>query len=143
MPQVTRSIEIRATPSKVWRYLATQEALRRWISPNLEIDLQVGGRYRFLGPDQVTGVSGTVLEMVPEGWLILSWMEEGQGWAHPARLVLALEASRAGTKVTLIHDGLAGVGRADWRDVMLDYERGSDEHKILEKLAALVDADES
>src|ERR1700743_2059371 len=143
MPQVTRTIEIQAKPSKVWRYLATQEALRRWIAPTLEIDLQVGGHYRLLGPDQTTGVTGTVLEMVPEGWLILSWKEEGQGWAHPARLVLALEACSVGTKVTLIHDGLAGVGRVDWADVVADYERGSDEHKILEKLAALVDADES
>ena len=30
MPQVIRTIEIRATPSKVWRFIATQEALRRW-----------------------------------------------------------------------------------------------------------------
>ena len=141
MPQVTRTIEIQAKPSKVWRYLATQEALRRWIAPNLEIDLKVGGHYRLLGPDQTTGISGTVLEMVTEGWLILSWLEEGQGWTHPARLVLALEASGAGTKVTLIHDGFAGVGRTDWPDMVLDYERGSDEHKILEKLAALVNAD--
>jgi hypothetical protein len=34
--------------------MASQESLRRWLSPNLEIDLQVGGAYRFLGPDQET-----------------------------------------------------------------------------------------
>ncbi len=143
MPQVIRSIEIRATPSKVWRHVATQESLRRWISPNLEIDLRVGGHYRFLGPDQQTWVVGTVLELVPEGWLILSWLEESQGWTHPTRLVVALEASGAGTKVTVIHDGFAGIGRQDWPDVVLDYQRGADAHKLPEKLAALVDADES
>lgn len=138
MPQVTRSLEIRATPSKVWRYLASRDGLSRWISPDLEIDLTVGGRFRFLGQDQKTWVSGTVLEIVPEGWLILSWMEEGQGWMHPARLVLALEASRGGTRASMTFDGFAGLGRADWTDVVADYERGSDQHKTLEKLAALV-----
>ena len=88
MPQVIRSIEIQARPSAVWCWLATQEALRRWISSNLEIDLRVGGAYRFLGPDNVTWISGTVLELVPEKSLILSWLEEGSGWIHPARLVI-------------------------------------------------------
>src|SRR6185312_11837769 len=86
MSPVIRSIEIQARPSKVWRHVASQEALRRWISPNLEIDLRPGGAYRFLGPDNKTWVSGHVMELVPEGWLILSWLEEEQGWTHPARL---------------------------------------------------------
>src|ERR1700744_1422830 len=137
MPQVIRTIEIRATPSKVWRFIATQDALRRWISPNLEIDLQVGGKYRFLGPDNKAWVSGHVMELAPEGWLILSWLEEGQGWTHPARFVIALEAAGAGTKVTLIHDGFAGVGRTDWPDMVLDYEPGSGGRPILEKLAGV------
>jgi len=142
-PQVIRTIEIRATPSKVWRYLATQEALRQWISPNLEIDLKVGGKYRFLGPDDKTWVSGRVMELVPEGWLILSWLEEDQGWTHPGRFVIALEASVTGTKVTIIHDGFAGTGREDWAEMALDYERGADAHKILEKLASLVKTGEN
>jgi len=54
MPQVIRSIEIHATPTTVWSWLATQEALRHWISPNIDIDLRVGGEYRFLGPDDKT-----------------------------------------------------------------------------------------
>ena len=140
-PKVTRSIEIRATPAKVWRYLATEDGLRRWISPNLEIDLKVGGRYRFLGPDNKSWVTGHVLEMVPEAWLILSWLEEDQGWTYPARFVVALEACAAGTKVTIIHDGFAGTGRADWPELVADYERGSDAHGILDKLAALVNDD--
>jgi hypothetical protein len=81
------------------------------------------------------------MELVPEGWLILSWLEEGQGWVHPARFVIALEASAGGTKATIIHDGFAGTGRADWPEMVADYERGSDAHGILDKLAALVNAD--
>jgi len=140
IPKVSRSIEIQAPPSAVWRWLATQEALRRWISPNIEIDLRVGGVYRFLGPDDQTWVSGTVLELEPEGSLILSWLEEGSGWVHPGRLVITLAASAAGTKVSLIHDGFAGIGTPDWPEAVQDYERGADRHGVLERLAGLVNA---
>jgi uncharacterized protein YndB with AHSA1/START domain len=138
MPHVTRSIEIQAPPSAVWRWLATQEALRQWISPNLEIDLRVGGGYRFLGPDGETWVSGHVLELTSEGALVLSWLEEDQGWVHPARLVITLAATPAGTRVNLVHDGFAGIGKPGWEGTVQGYERGADRHKVLEKLAALV-----
>jgi uncharacterized protein YndB with AHSA1/START domain len=141
MPQILRSIEMQAPPSVVWRWMAGQNALRMWLSPSLEIDLQVGGEYRFFGPDNKTWVSGKVLELKPEESLILSWMEEGGGWVHPKRLVITLEPTRAGTRVTLIHDGFAGIGTPDWRATVEDYRRGADQHKVLEKLAELVNAD--
>lgn len=141
MPYIRRSIEIQAPPTDVWRWLATQEALRRWLSPNLEIDLQVGGAYRFLGPDNETWISGEVLELRPEDRLLLSWIEEGGDWVSPKRLVIALEPTAAGTRVTLTHDGFAGIGTRDWRATMEDYQRGAARHRILEKLAELVHAD--
>jgi uncharacterized protein YndB with AHSA1/START domain len=140
MPQVVRSIEIEAPPSAVWRWLATQEALRRWISPNIAIELKVGGAYRFLGPDDATWVSGVVLELVPEGELVLSWMEEDRGWLHPGRLVIRLAPTETGTRVTLAHDGFAGIGKPGWPGTVQGYERGADQHRILEKLAELVAA---
>ena len=85
MPEVIRSIDIEAPHSAVWRLLATQEALQRWLSPSLEIDLRVGGAYRLLGADGETWISGTVLELVPEGSLVLSWLEEGSGWLQRSR----------------------------------------------------------
>jgi uncharacterized protein YndB with AHSA1/START domain len=140
MLQVIRSIEIQAPPSTVWRWFATQEGLRRWISSNMQIDLHVGGGYRFLGPDDQTWVSGTVLELQPEKKLILSWLEEGRGWQHPARLVVTLAPTAVGTQVTLIHDGFEGIGRPDWPEMLQDYERGADRHRVLERLADLVSA---
>lgn len=138
MPEVARSIEIQAPPSAVWRWLSSPEALRHWLSPNLEIDLRVGGAYRLVGPDGQTRISGRVLELVPEGRLVLSWFEEGADWVHPARLVFALVASPAGTTVTLVHDGFAGIGKPGWPDTLQSYERGADRHRVLEQLAELV-----
>ena len=139
MQQVIRSIDILASPDAVWRWLAGQDALRQWISPNIEIDLRVGGTYRFLGPDDKTWISGTVLELEPERSLILSWLEEGSGWVHPARLVIRLAAIAVGTRVTLIHDGFEGIGRSDWREMVQDYESGADLHRVMDRLADLVD----
>jgi uncharacterized protein YndB with AHSA1/START domain len=140
MPQVTRSILIRAAPSSVWRWLATRDGLSRWIGANIEIDLRVGGAYRFLGPDDQTWVSGRVLELVPEKSLILSWLEECSGWLSPARLVIKLTPLRGGTQVVLIHDGFEGIGRPDWAETVKDYERGADLHRVLDRLADLVHA---
>ena len=140
MPQVVRSIDILASPDTVWRWLASQDALRQWISPNLEIDVRVGGTYRFLGPDDRTWISGTVLELRAGRSLILSWFEEGSGWLHPARLVLQLASTSTGTRVTLVHDGFEGIGRSDWPETVQDYERGADVHRILDRLAELVSA---
>jgi uncharacterized protein YndB with AHSA1/START domain len=138
MPQVVRSIEIQAPPSSVWRWLATEEALRRWLSPGLEIDLRVGGAYRLLGQDETTWISGTVLELVPEGGLVLSWLEEDGDWVHPARLVITLAPTPAGTQVTLTHDGYAGIGKPGWPGTLQAYERGADRHQVLERMAELV-----
>jgi uncharacterized protein YndB with AHSA1/START domain len=138
MTQVTRSIEIRARPSLVWHWLASEKTLRRWISSNMEIDLRVGGAYRFLGPDGQTRISGKVLELEPERSLILSWLEEGSGWLNPARLVITLSATPAGTRVTVIHDGFEGIGVSNVNEWVRDYEHGADTHRILEKLAQLV-----
>jgi uncharacterized protein YndB with AHSA1/START domain len=142
IPHVIRSIEISAPPSAVWRWLATQEGLRRWISSNLEIDLRVGGSYRFLGPDDRTWISGTVLELVPERSLILSWLEEDMGWLHPARFAVTLAPTTIGTRATVIHDGFEGIGK-DLHETVQDYERGADIHRIHERLADLVNADDA
>lgn len=139
MPEVIRTIEITAPPSTLWKWFATQEALRQWWgTPDLEIDLTVGGAFSLTGPDGVTRNSGYVLELDPERRLILSWHEEGTGWVHPGRLLFILEPTEHGTQVTLQHDGFAGIGTSTWERTKDSYERGADAHALLPKLASLV-----
>lgn len=139
MPAVVRSIEIDAPPSAVWRWLATPEALRRWLAPSLEIDLRVGGAYSF--SNEGARISGTVLDIVPEGALVLSWLEEGGDWSHPARLVVELAATASGTRVTMSHDGFAGIGKPGWPATRDAYERGADRHRVLQRLREVVASD--
>jgi hypothetical protein len=69
---------------------------------------------------------------------VLSWLEEGGGWEHPARLVIALAPTAAGTRVSLAHDGFAGIGKPTWQGTLQAYERGADRHRVLERLAERV-----
>jgi uncharacterized protein YndB with AHSA1/START domain len=140
MPDVTRTLDIAAAPSRVWRWFTSVEGLRAWLPSDLEIDLQVGGGYRMTGPDGTT-ITGTVLEIVPEGRLVLSWFEEGAGWQHPARLVIALAPVATGTRVRLAHDGFAGIGSPRWAAIEEAYHRGLTKHAVLEALAAAVGVD--
>jgi hypothetical protein len=43
-----------------------------------------------------------------------------------------------GTRVTLIHDGFAGIGKPGWPGTVEAYDRGADRHQVLQQLAALV-----
>jgi uncharacterized protein YndB with AHSA1/START domain len=138
VPEVVRSLEIHARPSAVWRWFESQESLRRWLRPDLDIDLTVGGSFRMLGADEQTWITGTVLELVPEGRLVLSWLEEGTGWTHPGRLVIELAPISSGTRVTLTHDGFAGIGKLGWQRTAEAYELGIDRHGMLAALAAVV-----
>jgi uncharacterized protein YndB with AHSA1/START domain len=91
-----------------------------------------------LGADESTWISGVVLEIVPESSLVLSWMEEGAGWQHPGRLVIALDGDEHETRVSLTHDGFAGIGTANWRATREAYTRGMERHRVLEQLADAV-----
>lgn len=142
MPEVMRSIEIAAPPATVWKWFSSAQALREWWGvPDLEIALEIGGALSLTGQDGRTRISGAVLELDPERRLVLSWLEEGTGWIHPARLLFVLEPIENGTRVTLQHDGFAGIGTATWRDTEAAYENGSDRHELLRALAELVAAD--
>ena len=138
MPEVVRHLEIPAPPSSVWQLLSSQQGLRRWLSADIEIDLRLGGPYRMPGGDGSTWISGSVLEIVPEGRLVLSWLEEDAGWVHPGRLVITLEPVATGTRVSLVHDGFAGIGKPGWNRTVEAYERGADKHQVLQRLAGAV-----
>lgn len=135
MPEVLRSVEIKASPKTVWSLLASQEGLRQWLHANLEIDMREGGAHRHVHRDD-TVISGYVLEIVPEQRLVISWFEEGGDWRFPIRLVFTLEAIPDGTRVTQCFDSFAGIGKPTWDRTQQAYSRGTDEHQTLARLKA-------
>jgi uncharacterized protein YndB with AHSA1/START domain len=140
MPMAERSVEIMAPPATVWSLLATQEGLRRWLDPGIEIEMKVGGAHRHYVSEFGIWIVGRVLEIVPERELVLSWMEEGTDWMHPIRLSFTLAEIPGGTRVTQRYDGFAGIGKESWERTYQSYQRGMERHGTLEKLKGAVEA---
>lgn len=140
IPIVARSIEIEASPATVWQFFATQEGLRRWFESGIEIDMRVGGTYRFFETEAGAWISGHVLEIVPERRLVLSWFEDDSDWLHPIRLTFSLEEVPGGTRVTHQYDGFAGIGKPTWDRTQRAYDAGIDRHASLHRLKRLVES---
>jgi uncharacterized protein YndB with AHSA1/START domain len=65
--------------AEVWRALTVPKAMRGWLCDAAEVDLRVGGGYRFSGvtvPDGSGG--GEVTAVEPEGSLGFAWTMDGQ-----------------------------------------------------------------
>ncbi len=134
VPAVHRTIQIDARPRTVWELMSTQESLRNWFQRDIEIEMRVGGQFRFPVPEFDMHISGYVLEMEPEKSLVLSWFEEGGDWKFPIRSNFTLEAVSGGTLVTHRYDGFAGIGKTAWDRTLDNYNRGADRHQLLAKL---------
>jgi uncharacterized protein YndB with AHSA1/START domain len=140
MPVISRSVDIQARPSTVWNLLSTQEGMRRWLEPEITIDMRVGGDHRHINQHANQLITGKVLEIVPEKQLVLSWFEEGGDWVNPIRLVFTLEEIPGGTRVTMQWDGFAGIGKPAWERTMKAYEIGTERHGTLEALKRAAEA---
>jgi len=134
MKKVERSIEIKASLSEVWKLISTQEGMRQWINPNMEIDTRVGGKYRVQDPDEKLVICGEVLEMIPMKLLSLSWFESGSDWVNPTKVTFTLEELSDAVKVHVSHTGFEMIGKSDWERTYNEYQKGWTRHHLLENL---------
>jgi uncharacterized protein YndB with AHSA1/START domain len=75
-PVVERSVDLDATPDDVWRALTEPAELATWFGPEVELDVQPGGRGRFVDDDG--SVRRAVVDQVHTGErLVLRWWPEG------------------------------------------------------------------
>jgi uncharacterized protein YndB with AHSA1/START domain len=107
------SVEIKATPERVFRALASQDIVKWWGSPELyrvtewSGDVRVGGHWRSLGVDREGKpfeVSGEYVEVDPPKKLVQTWQPN---WSNgPVTTVTyRLDAIPGGTRVTVRHEG--------------------------------------
>lgn len=107
------SVEIKASPERVFRALASEEIVKWWGSPDLyrvtewSGDLRVGGKWRSLGVDRdgkPFEVSGEYVAIDPPKKLIQTWAPK---WVDgPVTTVTyRLEPIEGGTRVTVRHEG--------------------------------------
>ena len=103
------SIDIEAPPELVYRFLTEKDLLERWHCVDAQLDLRVGGAYRF----DITGgdvTEGTFETLEPGRRLVYTWGFETPG---DSRVEIDLDPTPSGTRLRLRHSGLAS---ADSRD---------------------------
>jgi uncharacterized protein YndB with AHSA1/START domain len=118
--------ELRATPERVFKALTDPQDLMSWWGgegklTGAHVNLRPGGEYRleFLLPDGQTGwVKGQYQVVEPPRRVVKTWFSS----SHPDlrnTVEFRLEPAPGGTRLTLVHSGLA-----DRPDAYGEYEKG-------------------
>jgi uncharacterized protein YndB with AHSA1/START domain len=151
---VRRSMQINATPQRIWREFETFERFSAWWSTDepgraetvRAFEPRVGGRVEMpcsWGPngDNPGGscvFEGNVTAFEPQRELTWELSIEGAGWPAPTYVTVRLTPNAYGTLVEVLHHGFENLGVAAV-DQFSDFEGGWD----LRELRALRDAVEA
>ena len=105
---IRRELWFPQTPERVWRALATSEALAAWMYPN-DFEPRVGHHFTFRVPPKPQLESGLVvrcevLTCVPPRELCFTWVVDA---FLDTRVSYRLEADGAGTRVLFEHSGFS------------------------------------
>lgn len=110
MKLVDQAIDIDADPAEVYEHFVDAERFARWMAPTAHIDPRPGGTIRWT---HVNGDSceGRFVELVPARRIVFTY-----GWDRPdvevppgsTTVEITLEPTAAGTRLRLVHRGLAG-----------------------------------
>jgi uncharacterized protein YndB with AHSA1/START domain len=112
---------------RVWRALTDADALAAWLWPDrfatkAEVDLRVGGRYRFDGTASGMAVTGEYVAVEPPYRVVFTWRWDGE----PDETLVTVElrpAGPGGTELVLTHERFADAAQRDnhatgWADCL-------------------------
>jgi len=108
------SVELAATPERLFRAIASNEITEWWVRPGVfdthewTADVRAGGRWKASGVSrgQPYVATGEILEAAPPRKLVHTW--DGIGVpGSPSTLTYDLETSPIGTRLTLRQTGFA------------------------------------
>jgi uncharacterized protein YndB with AHSA1/START domain len=109
------TVEIAATPERIFRALTTDEVTKWWGSPDAygtkkwTADLRVGGKWHsegLMADGKPFTINGEYLELDPPRKLTFTWRPSWDG-DNQTRVSYRLEPTATGTRVTLRHEGFA------------------------------------
>ena len=104
--EITREIDIDASPEMVFRFFTEPALLERWLCVQAEVDARPGGGYVF----NVTGshtTRGTFLVVEPCRRLVYTWLFDHVEPPLPTTVEVTLTPVGRGTRVRLHHHGFA------------------------------------
>lgn len=113
----SRTVQLPVDVDAAFALITQPERLRRWQTVSAQVDLRVGGDYRWtVTPGHIA--EGTYREIEPGKRVVFGW-----GWAgspdlapDTSTVTITLEPTNGGTAVTLVHEGLTDeqeVGHAE------------------------------
>lgn len=110
MKLVERTLHIDAPPRRVYELLTDADLLLEWLAPEVDADATPGGplRWRHVNGDSVIG---SFVELVPARRVVFTfgWDDEAVGVPPGSTTVeIDLHPDGAGTRLRLVHRGLAG-----------------------------------
>lgn len=122
---------LNAPREKVWAAWTDPEMLAQWWWPAwfqtvYEVDLRVGGRYRFRSADLpdlgILAVTGTYLEVRRPERLVYTWQWEGED-GPPTRVTVDFLAREDQTELRITHQGFVSEHESanhlvGWRDCL-------------------------
>jgi uncharacterized protein YndB with AHSA1/START domain len=136
---ILASVEIAASPERVFKALASKEICDWWVRPGFfnttewTGDVRVGGRWRTSGV--VNGepytLEGEYLEIDPPRKLVHTWHRVGTPGA-PTTVTYLVESVDGGTRITLRHAGF--LNRESCERIAIGWETSFD--RLAERLAA-------
>ena len=100
------SVQIDATPERVFEYFVRPESMLRWMGDYAVLDARPGGEFT-LDVNSVP-VRGRYLELEPPSRLLISWGHAGSDLLPPgsSTLEVLLRADGGGTVVEIVHRDL-------------------------------------
>lgn len=106
MAEHRSSIEIEATPDRVFEYLVTDAGITAWMGDWARVDPVVGGEFSVNIAGY--GARGVFLEVDPPRRVTVSWGFEGNEQLPPGSSTVSFELNPTpgGTRVELIHTDL-------------------------------------
>ena len=125
---VLASVEIAASPERVFRALTSEEITQWWVRPGVfdtrkwSADVRVGGRWEAtgVGKDGPYGLEGEFLEIDPPQRLVHTWHPVGAPVAAMSTVTYMLEPIEGGTRITLRQSGITS--RASGLGICLGWE---------------------
>ena len=127
---LVKTVFLKAAPERVWAFLTEAEKLASWFNP-AEADLCAGGDYVLLEPGAAPGSAplcwGRVSVMEPPRRLVYSFTVRPLKGAMTT-VSWTLEAVAGGTRLTLVHEGIAGAAGAATGDLLAALDAGWDGH---------------
>jgi uncharacterized protein YndB with AHSA1/START domain len=110
MKLVDRTLHVHAPADLLYELLTDADHLVRWMAPTAEVDARVGGTIRWTHANG-DSCSGRIVDLVPDRRIVFTY-----GWERPevevppgsTTVEITLEPDGDGTRLRLVHRGLAG-----------------------------------